>query len=236
MIVPEKAPAVLQSPFLHGLSPSDLAAVLAAASRRHFLAGEVLVHAGDPAGHVYLLVSGRARSYTITDQGRRLKIRCHTPGDVFGLRALLSRAATYTVSTEMGRDGCVLVWDRAAIWRLALQHPVLLTNALSLLSERLARYVKLHVALTCHSAEERMAQVLIDLGASIGRAVPLGTEFDITNEYLADMASVTLFTASRLLSSWHRRGAIVKSRGRIVLRFPELLLAPSDSQSSVSRG
>ena len=221
----EKAPAELQSSFLSGLPAANAAVVLGAARRRYFLEGEVLRHAGDPAGHVYLLVSGRARSYTITDQGKRLKILCHTPGDVFGLRALLPRAATYMVNTEMGRDGTVMVWDRATIWRLALQYPLLLSNALTLMSEHLARYVKLHVALSCHTAEERLAQVLIDLGDSIGRAVPLGTEFDITNEYLADMASVNLFTASRLLSQWHRRGAIVKSRGRVLLRSPELLIA-----------
>jgi CRP-like cAMP-binding protein len=35
---------------------------------------------------------------------------------------------------------------------------------------------------------------------------------------LANKANITLFTASRLLSEWQRSGAVVKTRGRILLR------------------
>jgi CRP-like cAMP-binding protein len=50
-------------------------------------------------------------------------------------------------------------------------------------------------------------------------------ELDITNEQLSSLADVGVFTASRLLSEWERRGAIVKQRGKIRIHEPEKLLA-----------
>jgi hypothetical protein len=35
---------------------------------------------------------------------------------------------------------------------------------------------------------------------------------------------VTIFTVSRLLSGWQRKGLLVKGRGRVVIRSPEALL------------
>jgi CRP-like cAMP-binding protein len=49
-------------------------------------------------------------------------------------------------------------------------------------------------------------------------------QVNVTNEELASAENVTIFTASRLLSEWQRNGAIVKSRGNILLRSPERLL------------
>jgi CRP-like cAMP-binding protein len=47
---------------------------------------------------------------------------------------------------------------------------------------------------------------------------------DITNEELANQGGITIFTVSRLLSDWRRRGLLTKSRGRIIVRSPEDLL------------
>jgi CRP-like cAMP-binding protein len=84
-------------------------------------------------------------------------------------------------------------------------------------------YVADHVALTCHTARQRLAQVLIRLAGVIGQKVPGGVEFDATNEELASAANITPFTASRLVSEWQVNRAIVKRRGKILLRSPERL-------------
>ena len=58
----------------------------------------------------------------------------------------------------------------------------------------------------------------------LGRSVPGGLELDVTNEELACAAHITSFTASRLLSEWHRRHAVIKRRGRVVLVAPDQLI------------
>lgn len=86
-------------------------------------------------------------------------------------------------------------------------------------------YVATHVALTCHTAAERVAHVLSNLARGIGKPVPGGIALDITNEQLADASGVTLFTVSRLTAEWSRSNLLTKHRGRIVICLPDRLLA-----------
>ena len=49
--------------------------------------------------------------------------------------------------------------------------------------------------------------------------------YDVKNVELASLADVSSFTASRLLQEWERKGAVEKSRGKVLIRSPEKLLA-----------
>jgi CRP-like cAMP-binding protein len=175
-----------KSPFLEGLAPSEIEAVLAAAREVRFSAGTVIATQGTPANSLYLLLKG----------------------------------------TETVRDSTLLFWDRPTIRRLVQRYPRLLENALFTATEYLAFYVATHIALTCHTGAQRIAAILLTLAEGIGRHTTGGIELDVTNEELAEAANVTHFTASRLISAWQRAGALVKTRGRILLRpTGKLLLA-----------
>jgi CRP-like cAMP-binding protein len=214
----------VKSPFLDGLAPRELDEVLAAGRECRFLAGTVLASQGTPANSLLLLVNGRARFFVLTPDGHKIVLMWLPVGEVIGGAALQSVPSDYIVSTETVRDCTILVWDRSVIRRLALSYPRLLDNALGIAAEYLTFYVATHVALTCHTAPQRLAAILVNLAQGIGHKVPRGMELDVTNEELAQAANVTHFTASRLISQWQRQGALVKTRGKILLRSPEKLL------------
>ncbi len=117
----------------------------------------------------------------------------------------------------------MLVWDRATLRNLAVRYPRLLENAMLIAYDYLAWYVADHVALISHTARQRLAGVLVCLAQTIGEKVQGGFQFDVTNEELAGAANVTPFTASRLLSEWQNKGAVLKQRGKVLLRSPERL-------------
>ena len=217
--------AHLTSPFFQGLSPADFHTVVSAADSRQMLAKSIVVNQGASADCLFLLTKGRARHFFITQDGiRRIGLRWVLPGDIFGAVALSSTQDLYLVSTEMVRDGWVLVWDRKTISNLAGRYPKLWENAVAIAADYLAFYAATRIALTCSGAEERLAYVLTTLASSIGHHVPTGIALDLTNEELAEIANVAVFTVSRLLSEWQRKGAVIKSRGKILLRSPEQLL------------
>jgi CRP-like cAMP-binding protein len=216
---------IVASRFLAGLAPAERRSVLAAARERRYPAGAVITSQGAPAAELFLVASGRARSFFTTRDGRKLLMIWATPGDLFGGKALLSLPSAYLVSTEAVRSTRVLLWDRASIRSLADRHPRLLENALSYASDYLDWYVTAHVSLTCHTAGQRLGEVLAGLAHTIGRDVPGGVEFDVTNEELASAANITPFTVSRLLSKWQRNRALVRRRGKLVLRAPQRLFA-----------
>jgi CRP-like cAMP-binding protein len=214
----------LKSRFLEGLAPRDLETIQAAAKERRYLASSVITNQGNPAEHLFLLTSGRARYFYIAKDGQKTLLLWLTPGEILGGAAFLSRPSEYLISTEAVKDSSFLVWDGATIRSLTAKYPRLLENALFMTSDYLAWYLADHVALVCDTARERLAQVLIHLAGVIGQRVPGGVEFDVTNEELASAANITPFTASRLLSEWQTNRAISKRRGKVLLQSPERLL------------
>jgi len=216
--------ARVKSSFLEGLAPHELEDVLAAARECHFRAGTVVSSQGTPANSIFLLIKGRARFFVLTPEGRKIVLMWLPAGEIFGGAALQSRPSDYIASTETVKDSTVLVWDRHTIRRLAIRYPRLLDNALLTAAEFLTFYIATHVALTCHTAPQRLAAILLNLAQGMGHKLPKGIQLDVTNEELAEAANVTHFTASRLISQWQRQGAVVKTRGKILLRFPEKLL------------
>jgi CRP-like cAMP-binding protein len=215
----------LRPRFLEGLVPPEIEAVVAAAKLRRYLPNSVVTNQDNPAEHLFLLVSGRARYFYITPDGQRTLMLWIPPGETFGGAAFLSEPFHYLVSVETVKNSCVLVWDRATIRQFAGLYPRLVENALLIAFDYLVVYRAMHVSLTCHSARQRLATVLVNLASGIGRVVPGGIELDVNNEELANEANVTLFTASRLLSQWQRSGMVLKNRGKVLLRSPEQLLS-----------
>ena len=216
-------PEGLKSRLFEGIPQHDLAIIRTAATERRFLANSVITNQGHPAEHLFLLTSGRARYFFLTEEGQKTLLLWLTVGEIVGGAAFLARSSKYFLSAEAVKDTSVLVWGRATLRGLASRYPRLLENALLMASDYLGWYVADHVALTCHTARQRLAQVLIRLAGVIGQKVAGGIEFDATNEELASAANITPFTASRLVSEWQINRAVEKRRGRILLRSPERL-------------
>jgi CRP-like cAMP-binding protein len=216
-------PSGLRSQLLDGLNPAHRKTVLSAATQRRFAANSVVTNQGHPADHFFLLTKGHARYFFVTDEGKKLLLRWLGPGDCFGGRTILSSRTSYLVSTEMITDSVVLVWERTTIRNLVEGFPRLLENALLTASDYVTWHLAAHIGLVCYSARQRVAHVLVSLARTIGKEAPGGIILDITNEEIANAANVTPFTTSRLISEWQRSGALVKRRGKVLLRSPERL-------------
>ena len=216
-----------RSQFLDGLTPTDRDTILAAATRRRFFANSVITNQGHSADHFFLLTKGLVRTFFVTEEGRKLLFQWLGPGDQFGDRTVLSDHCSYLFSTEAVTDSSGLVWDRPTIRDLVVRYPRLLENILSTASGYVAWHLASHIGLACHTSRQRVAHVLVTLARTIGKEVAGGTALQITNEELANAANVTPFTASRLMSKWQRDRALVKRRGKVLLRSPERLFLRS---------
>jgi CRP/FNR family transcriptional regulator, nitrogen oxide reductase regulator len=214
----------LRVPIIEGLSPSEREVILNAATPRRLPARSVVVEQGRPANHLFLLTIGRARNFFITETGQKILLNWLGPGDIFAAYAGLATHLPSPFGVETVKDCNALAWDRATVRRLVTRYPRLLDNGLLIGASYLTWFLAAHEALICHPAQQRLAQVLVALAKGIGRRVSGGFELDVTNEELAHSANVTEFTVSRLMSDWQREGALVKARGKIVLRSPERLI------------
>jgi CRP-like cAMP-binding protein len=216
--------SALAPELLQGLAPGDLAIVLAAATLRRFSAHSIIASEGHCAGELFLILEGRARTFTTTRRGEKVLLLRIPAGDPSGGRALLAKPMEYLVSTETVTDCYALAWSRSSILYLTKQYPILLENALMIASDYLAAYRDMYLVASYHTASQRVAQVLGKLAREVGRKGFEGTVINISNEELANEANVTIFTVSRMLGEWQKKGLVMKRRGKVVVRSPEELV------------
>jgi len=225
----------LTSAFFEGLSDAEREAVLRAGTSRRFVSKTVVEEQGLPNGYLFLLIAGRARHFVITETGHKILLNWLVPGDIFGVYAALATHLPSVVGTETVKDSGALAWDRATIRGLFMRYPKLLDNALLITASHCAWVLAAHEALICQTAQQRLAKVLVGLAKTIGQRVSGGFELELTNEELAHSANVNMFTISRLMSDWQRQGAVVKRRGKVVLRSPDRLMRDRNLHIAVHR-
>jgi CRP/FNR family transcriptional regulator, nitrogen oxide reductase regulator len=208
-----------------GLGKHERESILAVGTIRRFKARETVVSSGQAATHLFLVRIGSIDFYVVTDDGREILLRRLVPGNVFGVATFLSEPTGYLGTARVAHDAEVLTWDHKLVRQLASAHPGLSENALRTVLRYLALYVKRHIGLVSQTAEERLACTLTSLGSRAGHILPAGMEVEIKNEDLASLADVGFFTVSRILKQWERKGAVEKSRGKILIRCPEKMIA-----------
>jgi CRP-like cAMP-binding protein len=214
----------LKPRFLEGLNSMEASAILGVARRERFSANSLITGEGDAAEHLYIVLDGSARFFTLSPNGKKVVLHWIRAGDMVGGAALVAGPQEYVLSAEAARNSSALVWDRASIRALAVTYPKLLENALLVAYDYLVLDRIRYVASSCQSAPQRLAQVLGYLAKEIGQMVPDGVELHVRNEELAQEANVTIFTVSRLMGEWQRRGLLKKGRGKVLLHRPKDLI------------
>ena len=210
--------------FFDGLSEADTGAVLAAARRKKITADHVVIQAGEPARHMFLLEAGRAKYYRLSKGGDEVLLGLLCAGDVFGVGTLLGHPLPYIGTAEAVQDCALYVWERSQMRHLAQRYPQLAENSLRTLLQYMATHADHFVGLITENAEQRLEHALLHMGNRTGQIHPDGVEVEVTNEQLSALAHVSRFTVSRLLSKLGHSGAVAKKRGKILIHSPEALL------------
>jgi CRP-like cAMP-binding protein len=210
--------------FFMGLGKNETSVILAAATRRKFKGGEIVARADEPASHLFLVRDGCVDYYVATSDGREILLRRLVSGNIFGVGAFLSQPAGYVGTSRAVHKSEVFVWEHRVVRQLTKTYPRLAENALRTVLRYVALFAERHSALVSKPAQERLAFALTSLGSRVGHMVPSGVEINLKNEDLASFADVSRFTASRFLQEWERKGAVKKSRGKVLIRCPEKLL------------
>jgi CRP-like cAMP-binding protein len=209
-----------------GLPAADLARVSLAARRQTVETGSYLFFEADPAEVVYALLKGRIKLSQVTPEGQQVILHYVTPGDAFGVVAVLSEVQ-YPVSAQAVEDSQVLSWDRAAMRELMTQIPRIAINSVQILAGRVRDFQDRVRELSTERVERRIARALIRLARQTGKKVREGVLIDLplSRQDLAEMSGTTLFTVSRTLSQWESKGLIQSGRERVVIRIPHGLVS-----------
>ena len=210
-------PPGFKSTFLDALPPREIRALVKGARSVRISPHEVLQREGEPANRLWLLETGRVAVYRLTRDGNKLFLRWGAPGDAFGFSTIVRSPARYLVTIEAVQEGSILSWDLAACQALILRCTSLSKAVNWTVSKYLESLIDMFGIRHLRTAEERLAQVLIESARQLGHSGPGGIELDLKNEEVALAAHISLFTAARHLSKWQRTGLLKKYRGKIML-------------------
>jgi CRP/FNR family transcriptional regulator, nitrogen oxide reductase regulator len=211
------------TPLLVGLDGSTADVVLHAAREKTIAPKQTILTSGETATHLFLVREGTVRYYKPTRNGDEVLLDLLVAGDVFGLGTLLRDPPPYLGSAETVCESRLFVWGHPQMRRLAKIYPQLAENALCIVLQYLKIFAERHVGVVTKTADRRLAHALLGLAHRTGKITSSGVEVGVTNERLAGLADISSFTASRLLSSWARRGLISKARKRVFVHVPEAL-------------
>ena len=208
-------------PLFQGIAQQDLEHLLQAAHRKQLQAGEFFFLQGDPAENMYVLLEGRVKLSQSGPDGDQVLIRVITPVSVFALVAITT-ASNYLVTAQAAEDSLALYWTRHELMDFVLRTPQMAHNAMRIMAERLQDIQERFRQVTTERVERRLVYTLFRLAAQAGKKVDQGVLIDLTltRQDLAEMSGTTLYTVSRMLSSWEKQGLVIAGREQVIIRNP----------------
>ena len=230
MAIPHDATELVRQlaavPLFRGLAPDILRPIIALGHSTSMPAGTFFFSEGDHAERFFVLTSGRVKLTQLTPEGHQVVLGHIGPGDAFGGIGAFGDSL-YPVSAETVEPSIALTWTSVTMQHVMEMHSTVAMNAVRFVADRLHDLQRRYRQLMTERVERRVARALLRLVREAGRRLATGVEIDfpVSRQDIAEMTGTTLYTVSRLMSSWEERGILGGGRQRIVLLKPHALVA-----------
>ena len=207
--------AVAHAPLFRGLSAADRAFLRNGTAFRTVPAKTVLFKQADIPTHLHLLISGLVKLTQICPTGSQLALAYRGPHEMLGCHALFGAMPQPATATTV--SPCTIVsWSAAHIDACSRRDPAILRNALVLICQHGEDLIQRVRELATESVEQRIARAI---GRVAGKIVSdqstISGVLPLSRQDVAELASATLFTVSRIMTSWEDQGVVRSWRGRV---------------------
>jgi CRP-like cAMP-binding protein len=202
-----------------GISDEVLDMILSKAQLKRFRKFAKIFHQGQKASEFYVLLSGKLRVTQVSPTGEQMLLRFVTEGEIFGVAKAIGRS-DYPGTVDAVVDSVVLAWPSEYWNELVSQAPQFALNTLQTVGQRLQEaHARLREVAT-EEVEVRVAQALLRLVEQSGRKTPEGIaiDFPISRRDIAELTGTTMYSVSRVLSSWQALGFVESGRQRVVVK------------------
>lgn len=222
---------------IRDLPSSEIDAFRSCGTVALYKARQVIFHEGTPASGLYILCAGAVKLYQSDRFGHDHILDIAMPGDVLG-ELPVDPSECYSVSAEAVANSQLCFLARERLVTFIQTHPMIGVRLIEALSKSVSAARKRVRALALKRAENRMAELLMQLAQAGGESLPNGTlrlKLSYSRRELAEMIGVSPETAIRLLSRLKQKRAISTSHRELVITDAIKLsrLANYDSTAAV---
>jgi CRP/FNR family transcriptional regulator, cyclic AMP receptor protein len=206
--------------------PADapLVALFTGGRRQSFRPGTELVHEGDASNRVILILAGRVKVWTVTDDGVETVLGFRGPGEILGELAALDGEAHVATVTAM-QDGEALVIPASRFLAAVREDPDVADALLRRLVRRLREADRRRAEFVAKDVTGRVAQRLVELAAMTGIPGDDGIRIGmpISQRELAAWAGASREAVNKSVAILEAEGLVVAARRSIVVRDLEAL-------------
>jgi len=195
--------------------------------------GEFFFFQGDPATYFYVLISGRAKLLQTSPAGQQVNLRTINEWQMFGALGAVREDATYPATAQALQQSTALAIESSFLKEMMATRPYLNINLMQLMTGYIMEMQERYRELATERVERRIALTVLRLAAQIGRRTDdkeMTVELPLSRQDLAESSGTTIFTVSRVLADWERRGLVEAGRERVVIRNPHGLVQISEGQ------
>ena len=197
--------------------------------------GEFFFFQGDPATYFYILVTGRAKLLQTNPSGQQVNLRTLTEWEMFGALGAVREDATYPATAEALEASTAIAIKSQFLKEMLQTRPHLNINLMQLMTGYIMEMQERYRELATERVERRIALTVLRLAGQIGKRLEgkeMAVELPLSRQDVAEASGTTIFTVSRVLADWERRGLVEAGRERVVIRNPHGLVQISEGQES----
>ncbi|MBN2438751.1 MAG: Crp/Fnr family transcriptional regulator [Deltaproteobacteria bacterium] len=209
-----------------GIDEDKLSDIFSFGDRAVYEWGETLFREGDPAAKSYLVLKGRFKLSKLHEDGKEAIVRYINPGEMTAAVSVF-KGKNYPATAQAVGPSEVVGWNRETMLEIMTANPQIAINLLGLVVERLDDIQNRYLELQAERVEQRLARALLRIMKQSGRRTDEGIliDFRLSRQDLADYTGTTLYTVSRTLSSWEKKGWVRSGRERIIVADPHALVS-----------
>lgn len=207
--------------FFKGVRKTELEELADLALCHEYPRNNILSYRGDPAGNVFLVISGRVKVILTNDEGREVILALLGPGRLFGITAAFDdgEQPAHAVTIERSmiarfNAGAFVRWtEGSAGARGALVRE--LTRQIRELSHKVGEHALMNT-------RDRLLATLLEIADAEGEPEPGGTQVSFTrptHKELANRIGTSREVVSRLLAELREDDLLESDEGRVI-RLP----------------
>ena len=212
----------------------DLELILKNSIVRSIEEGSFFFLQGDEAAYLYVLTSGQVKLMQSNPNGQQVNLRTIYPWQMFGaLGATRGEGAAYPATAQALENSTALAISSPFMHSMMETRPHLAFDLMNLMTMYIQEMQARYRELATERVEQRVANALIRLAGQSGTKPDkeAGIELSFSRQDVAEMTGSTLYTISRLLSEWERKGIIQTGRERIRILKPHDLVRIADGMN-----
>jgi CRP/FNR family transcriptional regulator, cyclic AMP receptor protein len=206
-------------PLLNILSRQDRRRILLELSETRYGKGDFIFREGDPAEYFHIVKEGTVKCVKSTPDGKECTLKMLMPGDLFCCDAAAFNGACHPGSAQPMGDVSILRMPKKAYFSMLRRSPDAALEIIKYLGNRLHEAQEKTKILALDRADQRLAALLIDLGARNGVKEPEGIRLTmrLTRQDMANMVGTTTETVIRIMSRFKRDRLVSGTANRLVI-------------------